>query len=77
MLIVALCLGMPAGITSSDEPAGSLRGWPAGMAEQVIIKTLIMLALLEVIRALQATSSSGACAPPSSSPPRSSSLSGN
>jgi len=55
MLIVALCLWMLAGIIYL---VAGLRetltaGW-ASIAEHVIIKALIMLALLEVIRTLQA-----------------------
>lgn len=55
MLIVALCLWMLAGVTHilANLREGFATGW-ATMAEQVIIKTLIMLALLEVIRTLQA-----------------------
>lgn len=55
MLIVTLCLWMLAGVVDMvlglrEIPAA---GW-ARVAEQAIIKTLIMLALLEVIRTLQA-----------------------
>jgi len=55
LLILALCLWMLAGIIHL---VASLRetlavGW-ASIAEHVIIKALIMLALLEVIRTLQA-----------------------
>ncbi|MGE5241082.1 MAG: phosphate-starvation-inducible PsiE family protein [Bacteroidota bacterium] len=55
MLIVALCLWMLAGVTHILAKLREVfvAGW-ASMAEQVIIKTLIMLALLEVIRTLQA-----------------------
>lgn len=55
MLIVALCLWMLAGVTHilANLREVFVAGW-ATMAEQVIIKTLIMLALLEVIRTLQA-----------------------
>jgi len=55
MLIVTLCLWMLAGIVDMvlglrEIPAA---GW-ASIAEHAIIKALIMLALLEVIRTLQA-----------------------
>jgi len=55
MLIGALCLWMMAGVAHilAELRAIFVAGW-ASMAEQVIIKTLIMLALLEVIRTLQA-----------------------
>jgi len=54
-LIVALCLWMGAGIVNVvlDLRQSLSSGW-AGVAERAIIDTLIMLALLEVIRTLQA-----------------------
>jgi uncharacterized membrane protein (DUF373 family) len=55
LLIVALCLWMGAGIVNVvlDLRQSFSSGW-AGVAERTIIDTLIMLALLEVIRTLQA-----------------------
>jgi uncharacterized membrane protein (DUF373 family) len=55
LLIVALCLWMGAGIVNVvlDLRQSLSSGW-AGVAEHTIIDTLIMLALLEVIRTLQA-----------------------
>lgn len=55
MLIVALCLWMLAGVIYllAGLPEILFADW-ASMAEHVIIKALIMLALLEVIRTLQA-----------------------
>jgi uncharacterized membrane protein (DUF373 family) len=55
MLIVALCLWILAGVIYliAGLPEILSADW-AGMAEHVIIKALIMLALLEVIRTLQA-----------------------
>jgi uncharacterized membrane protein (DUF373 family) len=55
LLIVALCLWMGAGIVNVvlDLRQSLSSGW-AGVAERAIIDTLIMLALLEVIRTLQA-----------------------
>jgi uncharacterized membrane protein (DUF373 family) len=55
LLIVALCLWMGAGIVNVvlDLRQSLSSGW-AGVAERTIIDTLIMLALLEVIRTLQA-----------------------
>ena len=55
MLIVALCLWMLAGVIYLVVrlPEILTADW-ASMAEHVIIKALIMLALLEVIRTLQA-----------------------
>jgi len=55
LLIVTLCLWMGAGIVNVvlDLRQSLSRGW-AGAAERTIIDTLIMLALLEVIRTLQA-----------------------
>ncbi len=55
LLIVALCLWMGAGIVNVvlDLRQSLSSGW-AGVAERVIIDALIMLALLEVIRTLQA-----------------------
>jgi uncharacterized membrane protein (DUF373 family) len=55
LLIVALCLWMSAGIVNVvlDLRQSLSSGW-AGVAERAIIDTLIMLALLEVIRTLQA-----------------------
>ncbi len=54
-LIGALCLWMGAGIINLvlDLRQSLSSGW-AGVAERAIIDTLIMLALLEVIRTLQA-----------------------
>jgi uncharacterized membrane protein (DUF373 family) len=55
LLIVALCLWMGAGIVNVvlDLRQSLSSGW-AGVAERAIIDALIMLALLEVIRTLQA-----------------------
>jgi uncharacterized membrane protein (DUF373 family) len=55
LLIVALCLWMGAGIINVvlDLRQSFSSGW-AGVAERTIIDTLVMLALLEVIRTLQA-----------------------
>lgn len=55
LLIVALCLWMGAGIVNVvlDLRQSLSSNW-AGAAERAIIDTLIMLALLEVIRTLQA-----------------------
>ena len=55
LLIMALCLWMGAGIINIvlDLRQSFASGW-AGVAESTIIDTLIMLALLEVIRTLQA-----------------------
>jgi len=55
LLIVALCLWMGAGIVNVvlDLRQSLSSGW-AGAAERAIIDALIMLALLEVIRTLQA-----------------------
>jgi uncharacterized membrane protein (DUF373 family) len=55
LLIVALCLWMGAGIVNVvlDLRQSLSSGW-AGVAEHAIIDALIMLALLEVIRTLQA-----------------------
>ena len=55
LLIVALCLWMGAGIVNVvlDLRQSFSSDW-AGVAERAIIDTLIMLALLEVIRTLQA-----------------------
>ncbi|MGA9033419.1 MAG: phosphate-starvation-inducible PsiE family protein [Sulfuricaulis sp.] len=55
LLIVALCLWMGTGIVNVvlDLRQSLSSNW-AGVAERTIIDTLIMLALLEVIRTLQA-----------------------
>src|SRR3990172_13282233 len=54
LLIVALCLWMATGIVSVVlDLRQSLSGGWAAIAEHVIVSSLIMLALLEVIRTLQ------------------------
>ena len=54
LLIVALCLGMATGIVNVVlDLRQSLSGGWAATAEHVIVSSLIMLALLEVIRTLQ------------------------
>ena len=54
LLIVALCLWMATGIVNVVwDLRQSLSGGWAGVAERAVIDTLIMLALLEVIRTLQ------------------------
>ena len=54
LLIVALCLWMATGIVNVVlDLRQSLSGGWAGVAERVVVDTLIMLALLEVIRTLQ------------------------